>query len=152
MAKSTTRRETLFYAASAVGAFALGRARGAYAQSERASSQMAMADHDMKACIDECEKCHRLCAETASYCLEKGGRHAAAEHVRLLLDCAEICQTSANFMLRGSAAHKTICGACAELCERCAESCETLGEDPRMKACAEACRSCAKSCRSMAKG
>jgi hypothetical protein len=111
-----------------------------------------MTDHDMKACIDECEKCHRVCVETSRYCLEKGGRHAAPEHIRLLIDCAEICQTSANFMLRGSAVHKTICGACAEICERCAESCESIADDAQMQACAKACRTCAESCRNMAKG
>ncbi len=113
---------------------------------------MEMSDHDMNGCIDECEKCHRVCVEAASYCLEKGGRHAAPAHVRLLMDCAEICQTSANFMLRGSAAHKIICGACAEICERCAESCDGMSDDAQMKACAKTCRDCAESCRSMAKG
>lgn len=157
MTRSTTRRETLLYAASAAGALAFGRARDAAAQSERPSSatqkaQMTMTDHDMMACIDECEKCHRVCVEAAQYCLEKGGRHAAADHIRLLTDCAEICQTSANFMLRGSTVHKTVCGACADICDRCAESCDKFSDDAQLKACAKACRTCAESCRSMAKG
>lgn len=157
MTNDTTRREALFYAATAAGALALGRSRGAYAQSERPSSeaqkgQMTMTDHDMEAYIDERENCHRACVRAARYCLEKGGRHAAPEHIRLLIDCAEICQTSANFMLRGSAVHKTICGACAEVCDRCAESCEAIGDDAQMKECAEVCRACADSCRKMAKG
>ena len=33
--------------------------------------------------------------------------------VIVLLDCAEICQTSANFMLRGSPLHTNTCAACA---------------------------------------
>ena len=155
MTIDTTRRAALFYMASAAGALALAGARGANGQTERPSSpmqkgDMKMSDRDMKACIDECEKCHRICVETAQYCLDKGGRHAAAEHVRLLMDCAEICQTSANFMLRGSAVHKPICGACAEVCKRCAESCDGLSEDARLKECAAACRACADSCRKMA--
>ncbi len=156
MTPETTRREALFYVASAAGALVIGGAKSAYGQSEQPASpmrkgEMAMTGNDMKACIDECEACHRVCAETARYCLEKGGRHAAPEHVGLLIDCAEICQTSANFMMRGSPVHKTVCGACAEICERCAESCDKLGDDAQLKSCAEACRACAESCRSMAK-
>ena len=63
-----------------------------------------------------------------------------------------ICQTSMDFMLRGSVVHKAICGACAETCERCAESCESIGDDAQLKACAKTCRACAQSCRNMAKG
>ncbi len=158
MTVDTTRREALLFVASAAGAaLAFGGAREAYGQSDRPASPtptgpMTMSDHDMHACIDECEKCHRICVETAAYCLEKGGRHAAPEHIRLLSDCAEICQTSANFMLRGSAVHKTICGACAEVCDRCADSCDRVGDDEQLKKCSRAIRACADSCRKMAKG
>ena len=76
-------------------------------------------------------------------------RHAEAAHIRLLLDCAEICQTSANFMLRGSDLHARVCAVCAEVCERCAQDCETFEED-FMQACAQECRRCAESCRRMA--
>lgn len=105
---------------------------------------------EMQDCINNCLDSHTVCLETVGHCLQKGGRHAAAEHIRLLLDCAEICQTSANFMIRGSDLHTRTCAVCAEVCERCAESCEQFGDDERMRACAEACRRCAESCRRMA--
>lgn len=107
---------------------------------------------DMQACIEECMNCHGACTDTMAYCLEEGGEHARAAHITLLLDCAEICQTSANFMLRGSGRHATTCEACAKICEQCAEACEQFGDDEQMKLCAEACRSCAESCREMAMG
>jgi len=106
-------------------------------------------DEDLQQCIQECLNCHSICLATVPYCLQKGGDHAEAAHIRLLLDCAEICQTSANFMLRGSDLHARTCGVCAEICERCAEACEQLGEDPPMQNCAAACRRCAESCRRM---
>lgn len=105
---------------------------------------------DMKQCIDICERCHDVCVQAVQHCLEKGGRHAEASHVRLLLDCVDICHTSADFMLRGSDLHALTCGVCAEVCTRCAESCERMGDDPRMKECAEICRRCAASCARMA--
>ena len=80
-----------------------------------------------------------------------GGAHQGPEaHIRLLLDCAEICQTSANFMVRGSELHGHLCAACAAVCERCADECDKLGEDPHMAACAEICRACTQTCREMA--
>ena len=104
----------------------------------------------MQDCIDACDTCRQQCLSTIAYGLEQGGRHARAEHIRLLADCAEICQTSANFMSRASAHHAETCGLCAEICEACALSCEQLGEDAEMQRCAEACRACADSCREMA--
>ena len=105
---------------------------------------------EMQRCIQECTNCHGVCLETVAHCLQMGGKHAEAAHIRLLQDCAEICQTSANFMLRGSELHGRVCAVCAEVCERCAEDCERFGDDQQMQACAQACRSCAEACRQMA--
>ena len=104
---------------------------------------------DMQQCIQECLSCHSTCLATIQYCLQMGGEHAEAGHIRTLLDCAEICQTSANFMLRGSDFHMRTCGVCAEVCERCAQECARFGNDTQMQACAEACRRCADSCHRM---
>jgi hypothetical protein len=109
-----------------------------------------MVDEKMRACIQECQNCHNICTETITHCLEMGGDHAEPNHIRLLLDCAEICQTSANFMLRTSDLHNQTCGVCANVCERCAEDCERFGDDEMMQQCAQTCRSCAQSCREMA--
>lgn len=127
----------------------------------------------MQECIDNCTRCHNVCLETFNYCLWLGGRYIESVHLRLLLDCAEICQTSANFMLRGSDLHRETCGACAVVCENCAKDCERYavpGEgsgapmsrhsgvphvskenvDEQMKYCAEVCKQCARSCHEMA--
>lgn len=101
-------------------------------------------------CIDECTRCHGLCLETAHHCLHLGGEHADAHHIGLLLDCAEICQTSANFMLRGSEHHAHVCAACAEICRACEQTCRSMADDERMQQCADACRRCAESCERMA--
>ena len=105
---------------------------------------------EMQRCIQACTNCHAVCLETVTHCLEVGGQHAEVAHIRLLLDCANICQTSADFMLRGSELHGRICAVCAEVCERCAQACERMGDDAQMQTCAQACRSCAESCRHMA--
>lgn len=104
----------------------------------------------MAACITNCLDCHRICLETVQHCLKMGGQHADAQHIGLLLTCADICQTSANAMLLGTAAHRHTCAACAEICAECAQACAAMGDDATMKACADACRRCVESCRQMA--
>lgn len=106
---------------------------------------------DMRQCIEECEDCHSICLETIQHCLQMGGKHAEASHIGMLAGCAQICSTSADFMLRGSQLHTHTCRACAEICRACAESCQRIGgEDETMKKCAEACRRCAEACTRMA--
>lgn len=102
-----------------------------------------------ESCIEECLRSHRMCLETARYCTEKGEGHVAAAHMALLLDCAEMCQTTANSLLRFSPQHGVICGACAQLCEACAKDCELFAGDDRMARCAATCRECAQHCRGM---
>lgn len=106
--------------------------------------------NEMQQCINECLNCYSVCLQTVTHCLQMGGKHAEASHIQLLLACAEICQTSANFMLLGSDLHTRMCGVCAEVCEQCATSCEQMGNEAQMQTCAEACSRCAESCRRMA--
>jgi hypothetical protein len=106
---------------------------------------------EMQHCIDECTRCHHICLLVVSHCLELGGKHADPAHIGVLLDCAEICQMSANFMLRNSERHQLTCRVCADICRACAESCERMGRgDELMQRCAEECRRCAQSCERMA--
>jgi len=109
------------------------------------------ASEGLQQCIDACTECGQVCTETVAYCLEQGGEHASRDHVRLLLDCAEICQTSANYMSRRSDLHAETCAVCADVCERCASQCESF-DDEQMRHCAEVCQRCAESCRQMAGG
>ena len=105
----------------------------------------------MQQCIEERQRCASVCLNmAATHCLEMCGKHVEPFHYRTMLDCAEICQTSANFMMRGSDLHVHTCAACAEVCTRCAESCARMSDDLRMAACAEMCRRCADSCHHMA--
>lgn len=92
-------------------------------------------------------QCHEICSESVQYCLEKGGKHAEANHIRLLLDCAELCQTGEDLLGRGSDLFATMSAPLAAACDRCAQSCAQFGDDNQMRACAEVCRSCADACR-----
>ncbi|MCP8896481.1 four-helix bundle copper-binding protein [Shinella daejeonensis] len=103
---------------------------------------------EMQSCIDECLRCHSVCLSMAmNHCLEAGGQHVEPNYFRLMAACAEICQTSANFMLIGTDLHKRTCAVCAEVCKECARSCEQISD---MQECVDACRRGAESCRKMA--
>jgi len=103
----------------------------------------------MQACIDACLATSRLCMETTRHSLQKGGAHAAPGHIAILLDCADLCQSTATSMMRGSPIHAVLCDACAKACEACSEDCASLDEE-QMQRCAASCRDCAASCRMMA--
>lgn len=106
---------------------------------------------DMQRCIEECLRCHSSCLQMIQHCLELGGEHAGADHIRTLADCAEICQTSANFMLRGSPYHTDTCDVCSDICRACEQECRRFKDDKMMSDCADQCRRCADSCERMAK-
>lgn len=107
-------------------------------------------DGHLTHCIEQCLECHDATTRGIFQCIERGGAHAEPAHIRMLMDCAHIAQTSADFMLRGSEHHHFTCGVCSKICERCADECDALSEDDDYMAyCAETCRRCAESCHEM---
>ena len=105
----------------------------------------------MQRCIEECERCHDLCVQAIAHCLRKGGRHAEPGHITTLLDCAGMCSTSVDFMLRESARHRRACELCAEVCDACAKSCGEFHDDDEMRRCEAECHRCAELCREMSR-
>lgn len=127
----------------------------------------------MKECIANCLDCFEICTETVNYSIARGERYVEPLHLRLLMDCAEICQTSAGFMLRGSDLHPRLCELCARVCLDCAQSCDRFAmpavgagapmshhsgrapdhleqADDQFSLCSATCRRCADSCQKMA--
>ena len=89
-------------------------------------------------CTQDCLNSHVTCMDTAMSVMQQGGK---PDMVRLLLDCAEICQTSAHFMIRDSEVQGYANQACAEISTRCAECCMQEG----LTDCGNACRATANS-------
>jgi hypothetical protein len=104
-------------------------------------------------CIDACLKAHRACTESVIHDLQQAGAGADWELIQLLLDCADITETNANFMLRSSKLHHLTCQVAADVADRCATACEKHAtEDVRLRECADACRRAATWCRKVIKG
>ena len=103
----------------------------------------------LKKYIESCWECRHECQGTLfNHCLQMGGDHLKPDHVKIMMDCIQICQVAADAMVRQSTVIADICMACANACESCADSCEALG-DEEMEYCAKLCRSCADYCRKL---
>ncbi|HEY5801042.1 MAG TPA: four-helix bundle copper-binding protein [Burkholderiaceae bacterium] len=112
-------------------------------------NQLHPAPRSTQACMDMCTQCHQTCLhEALQFGLKAGGKHTETDHFRLMMNCAEICQTSANFQLSDSPYGAKLAALCAEICTACADSCEQLGDMPDV---VEACRQCAQCCTALAR-
>lgn len=98
-------------------------------------------------CLRNCTECHNVCLEMSvqPQVVTKLG----ADDVKLLLNCAEMCATCADFLDTNSPYHPLICGTCSTICDACTQMCERSGLDV-LRSCATTCSTCADSCRRMA--
>ena len=127
-----------------------GRISTTMEELERIQSSEAVASSEVRECMKDSLDCYQACTETTLRCLTMGGKHAEYKHLNLLLDCARICNTNADFMLRNSPYFPQTCGITADICDECADNCDRFTDD-FMKECARVCRRCAESCREMAR-
>ncbi|MGE5610773.1 MAG: four-helix bundle copper-binding protein [Bacillota bacterium] len=100
-------------------------------------------------CMVACRECASTCVLCEGHCLEQGGRHAEASHIKLLSDCGEICTLAERCILRGSEFMGRLCDVCADVCDRCAQSCEQRNDSQIMQQCIDDCHRCAEACRRM---
>lgn len=85
---------------------------------------------------------------TLTFLRDMGGAHIDPVRIRALLDCADVCQVAATFMMRGSHRHIEMCAVAARICRDCAEHCDGTN-DQQLRRCVEACRACEAVCREL---
>lgn len=104
----------------------------------------------LRACIEACVSTSQTCTACADACLSENVVEDLTRCIRTDLDCADICQTTANVLSRhtGFDANVTraIVGACAVACAACADECGQHTEHEHCRVCAEACRNCRRAC------
>lgn len=99
-----------------------------------------------KQAIDACLACHITCQEMLAYHGdETGGRQLSSQHIKRLMACIEICQTTANLLAIRAPLSEQLCEICAHICEQCATSCAAI-ENKAMHKCADVCRDCSRAC------
>ena len=105
----------------------------------------------VRACIEATSNCYTVCTETLSYSLNGGGHLFEQRHLRLLIDCCEVCQTTQNTLLRSSEVGTMLAAVCVEVCEKVVESCRQVDDsDGQLLECVEACEHTADCCRQLA--
>jgi len=100
---------------------------------------------ETRECVQACLDCHNCCTQMIAACMEAD--HCDSKTMKMLMDCAQMCQMCAGLMLRGSDMSGKMCAMCVEMCNACALACETMAKgNARLMQCAKACRACADMC------
>lgn len=102
----------------------------------------------VQSCIDACLRSQRESIMTLTYLRDMGGAHIDPIRIRSLLDCADVCQVAATFMMRGSHRHVEMCAVAARICRDCADACDGTN-DQHLRKLVEACRTCEAVCREL---
>ena len=88
---------------------------------------MALHPHNLDACISICQACHSNCLTAAlSMSSQKGGAYLRPAHLRSLMNCNELRQTSAHYLITESPIHHHLSKICSELHDAYAIDCEEL--------------------------
>ena len=108
--------------------------------------------NELAACITACIECANSCTSCADACLGEEKVQMLTRCIRLNLDCADICETTARILSRQTEASPQLMRiqveACATACRLCAEECEKHADmHQHCKICALSCRSCEQMCR-----
>lgn len=94
----------------------------------------------LAACIVACQNCSDACLDETDM-LPK-----MVECIRLDRDCAEMCQTTLNFISRNSNYAAEMISMCEKLCKACGDECGKH-EAQHCKDCAKACKECEEACK-----
>jgi hypothetical protein len=103
-------------------------------------------------CVDECLACAQACTSCADACLAEPHVTELRQCIRLDLDCADLCATTAALASRRTGSNEEVLlltlEACEVACRRCGEECERhAGRHEHCRLCADECRRCQHACR-----
>jgi hypothetical protein len=93
--------------------------------------------------------CAMMYESTADTLLHRPDAHMRRHQIKLLHDCASICELCAKYISRHSPVEKAICEFCAYVCEVCGHEC-LRHPDHESQICGHICLNCARECRAMA--
>jgi hypothetical protein len=105
---------------------------------ENQSNQMAQ--NEMQQAIQNTLSCSATCIQAARNIQRTGGDRSRQDHIHMLEDCADMCQTAAHFMQHSSLLYGYVTRAAAHVTLHCGEECDRVGET----ACAYACKDTAQ--------
>lgn len=98
--------------------------------------------------IQEFTRCSAVCYECLNAMLDEPDINDRKRCLKLLLECARMCEMSAFVMSLDGKFVKRHCELCAEMCDVCAQEC-ALFEDTCSCQCSKELRRCADACAEM---
>lgn len=107
-----------------------------------------MVTNNYQSCIDACGRCAQACYECFEACINEPDLNARRSCVKMLIECAKMCEMSVGIMSMDGQFAKEHCGLCATICDKCAQECRMF-KDEHCQKCAEECTNCATECRKM---
>ena len=99
-------------------------------------------------CIDACGRCTQACYECLEACMNEPDVQARTKCMKMLVECARMCEMSVAGMASNAMFKKQHCSLCATVCESCAQDC-AMFLDAHCQKCAQECSACARECRNM---
>lgn len=103
------------------------------------------------ACLEACLSCAQVCRSCADACVAEAKGDMLTPCIRRNMDCAAICDATAQVLSRTSQPDwrvvTALLQACAAACGSCATECERHAQMmEHCRVCAEACRECEQAC------
>jgi hypothetical protein len=103
------------------------------------------------AAIDACLACAQSCSSCADACLGEADVAELRDCIRLNLDCADLCATTARVLSRQSELDpsllQSLVQTCVAFCKVCAAECGSHADHhDHCRVCAEACHGCERAC------
>lgn len=101
--------------------------------------------------IEACHECGETCTSCADACLGEKGVESLRRCITLNLNCAAVCETTAQLLTRRTEADWELIlsqlQACVMACRLCGAECEKHAHHhEHCRVCAEACRRCEEAC------
>lgn len=108
------------------------------------------------AAVSAIATCATICTSCADACLAEPHVQNLARCIRLNLDCAELCATTARVVERmtqaDTAVQRDLLRACEAACQVCGAECESHAQMyEHCRLCAEACHHCEQVCGELAR-
>jgi hypothetical protein len=92
------------------------------------------------------QECYAACQKALAFNpLPKTNANLPPTYLKHLNACSEVCEFTANMLLKGKAGTGLLCDIATRVCGKCADSCEKA-EEPHIKSIAELCRKTAAAC------
>lgn len=101
-------------------------------------------------CIEACLECAQSCTACADACLAEDNVAELTKCIRINMDCADVCATTARILSRltsnDASLTRATLEACRVACANCADECETHEMHKHCVICAASCRRCEEAC------